>query len=185
MKIMITFKVSCLTTELRFLKSAKKALVWTPSTLKLDSLRTRGGSLSLVGIVVMSSKPNRTITTGRTSCVMIAFLSRLEFRNLFRNIALYCCHFKLRPVCNPSKNETQKQTKHTSHFRLKATKICQLPLLQTPSGPPISILNRESMYMAGIYFSQASLIFTLYFCSGFNCCPLNYYCLGVCNSKLS
>ena len=83
--------------------------MWTPSTLKLESLRTRGGSLSLVGMVVMRSKPKSTITRGSTSCVMIAFLSRLEFRNLFMNIALYCCHFKVMPVCSPRKMTTQPQ----------------------------------------------------------------------------
>ena len=71
------------------------------STLKLDSFRTRGGSFSLVGMDVISNKPKRTITRGRTSCVTIAFLSRLEFKNLFMNIALYWCHFNFMPVSSP------------------------------------------------------------------------------------
>ena len=77
------------------------------STLKLDSFRTRGGSFSLVGMDVISNKPKRTIIRGRTSCVTIAFLSRLEFKNLFMNIALYWCHFNFMPVSSPNDTNIQ------------------------------------------------------------------------------
>ena len=77
------------------------------STLKLDSFRTRGGSFSLVGMDVISNKPKRTITRGRISCVTIAFLSRLEFKNLFMNIALYWCHFNFMPVSSPKNKNVQ------------------------------------------------------------------------------
>ena len=40
------------------------------------------------------------MTKGRTSCVKKDFFSRLELRNLFTTIALYCCHLRLNPVFN-------------------------------------------------------------------------------------
>lgn len=85
------------------------------STLKLDSFRTRGGSFSLVGMDVISNKPKSTITRGRTSCVMIAFLSRLEFKNLFMNIALYWRHFNFMPVSSSNKTKFQNKSENYSH----------------------------------------------------------------------
>ena len=54
----------------------------------------------------------------------------------------------------------------------------QLPLLRTPSGPRVSVLNRGSV-ISGIYFSQT---FVIFFCRRFNYCP---YYRGVRNSKVS
>ena len=54
----------------------------------------------------------------------------------------------------------------------------QLPLLRTPSGPRVSVLNSGSV-ISGIYFSQTSVI---YFCRRFNYCP---YYRGARNSKVS
>ena len=85
------------------------------STLKLDSFRTRGGSFSLVGMDVISNKPKSTITRGRTSCVMIAFLSRLEFKNLLMNIALYWRHFNFMPVSSSNKTKFQNKSDNYSH----------------------------------------------------------------------
>ena len=85
------------------------------STLKLDSFRRRGGSFSLVGMDVISNKPKSTITRGRASCVMIAFLSRLEFKNLLMNIALYWRHFNFMPVSSSNKKKFQNKSENYSH----------------------------------------------------------------------
>lgn len=85
------------------------------STLKLDSFRTRGGSFSLVGMDVINNKPKSTITRGRTSCVMTAFLSRLEFKNLLMNIALYWRHFNFMPVSSSDKTKFQNKSENYSH----------------------------------------------------------------------
>ena len=45
---------------------------------------------------------------------------------------------------------------------IEKRKYSQLPLLRTPSGLRVSVLNRESpVVMAGIYFSQTSVIYFL------------------------